>query len=94
MYSPFFQPGIAVAVVLCGRGGLRSAGQCVEEAATVPNVHAGLRIVDRRGGATQGVLDSGFVAKTRSSLERPDPENSRPHTCTEIEYGMPLPQEI
>jgi hypothetical protein len=32
--------------------------------------------------------------KPRSSLERPDPENSRPHTCTEIECGMPLPQEL
>ena len=32
--------------------------------------------------------------KPRSSLERPDPENSRSHTCTEIEYGMPLPQEL
>ena len=34
--------------------------------------------------------------KPRSRLERPDPENSRPHICTEIEYmyGMPLPQEI
>ena len=31
--------------------------------------------------------------KPRSSLERPDPENSSPHSCTEIEYGMPLPQE-
>ena len=33
--------------------------------------------------------------KPRSSLERPDPENSRPHTCTEIEYGTaPLPKEL
>ena len=36
----------AVAEVQSGRQGLRSAGQCVEEAATVPNEHAGLRGVD------------------------------------------------
>ena len=32
--------------------------------------------------------------RPRSRLERPDPENSRPHTGTETEYGMPPPQEL